>query len=41
MEIADISDRVVPFVGGRARSIIERADFSEVRFISAMAGVIQ
>jgi ABC-type sugar transport system ATPase subunit len=41
MEIADISDRVIPFVGGRAHPIIERADFSEVRFISAMAGVIQ
>ncbi|MDX1036929.1 ATP-binding cassette domain-containing protein [Sinorhizobium medicae] len=41
MEIADISDRVIPFVGGRAHPIIERADFSEIRFISAMAGVIQ
>ncbi|MDW9812253.1 ATP-binding cassette domain-containing protein [Sinorhizobium meliloti] len=41
MEIADISDRVIPFVGGRTHPIIERADFSEVRFISAMAGVIQ
>lgn len=40
MEIADISDRVIPFVDGRAHPIIERADFSEVRFISAMAGVI-
>lgn len=41
MEIADIADRVVPFVNGRAAGEIARADFSEQRFISAMAGVLQ
>lgn len=39
MEIADIADRVIPFVSGQAGAVIERADFSEQRFISAMAGV--
>ncbi len=39
MEIAEISDRVIPFVSGRAGPEIERAAFSESRFIAAMAGV--
>ena len=39
MEIAEISDRVIPFVSGRAGSEIDRAAFSETRFIAAMAGV--
>ena len=40
MEIAEIADRVVPFVRGRAAGEIARPDFSENRFISAMAGVL-
>lgn len=39
MEIADLADRVIPFVRGRAGAVIERAEFSEQRFISAMAGI--
>ncbi|MCB1445788.1 MAG: sugar ABC transporter ATP-binding protein [Rhizobiaceae bacterium] len=39
MEVAEISDRVVPFVSGRANGEIARPDFSENTFISAMAGV--
>ncbi|SIR40805.1 ribose transport system ATP-binding protein [Rhizobium sp. RU35A] len=39
MEIAEISDRVIPFVSSRAGPEIERAAFSESRFIAAMAGV--
>ncbi len=39
LEIADIADRVVPFVNGEASPGLPRPDFSEARFISAMAGV--
>ncbi|OLP61954.1 ABC transporter [Xaviernesmea oryzae] len=38
MEVADIADRVVPFVQGRAGPALERSEFSEARFIAAMAG---
>ncbi|MDX3926207.1 MAG: sugar ABC transporter ATP-binding protein [Shinella sp.] len=41
LEIAEVADRVVPFVNGRAGDAIESPDFSEQRFISAMAGVLQ
>ncbi|WLS11646.1 sugar ABC transporter ATP-binding protein (plasmid) [Shinella sumterensis] len=40
MEIAEVADRVIPFVNGRASGEIARSDFSENRFISAMAGVL-
>lgn len=39
LEIADIADRVVPFVNGEAVPGLDRPAFSEARFISAMAGV--
>lgn len=39
LEIADIADRVVPFVNGEAAPGLDRQAFSEARFISAMAGV--
>lgn len=39
LEIADIADRVVPFVNGEAAPGLDRPAFSEARFISAMAGV--
>ena len=39
LEIADIADRVVPFVDGEAAPGLDRRAFSEARFISAMAGV--
>ncbi|OQP83512.1 ABC transporter [Rhizobium rhizosphaerae] len=38
MEVADIADRVVPFVQGQAARALSRAEFSESRFIAAMAG---
>lgn len=41
IEIAEVADRVVPFAAGRACGEIARADFSENRFISAMAGGLQ
>lgn len=41
LEISEVADRVIPFVNGRATGEIARADFSETRFISAMAGVLQ
>ena len=40
MEVAEVADRVIPFVNGRAGGEIARPDFSENRFISAMAGVL-
>lgn len=41
MEIAEVADRVVPFVAGHAGPDIPAEAFSETRFISAMAGVVQ
>ncbi|MFB2553140.1 sugar ABC transporter ATP-binding protein [Ensifer soli] len=41
IEIADVADRVVPFVNGRPGADIARPDFSEARFIAAMAGAAQ
>jgi len=39
IEIAEVADRVVPFVNGRPSGDIARHDFSEHNFIAAMAGV--
>lgn len=41
LEIGDVSDRVIPFVNRRASGEIDQGNFSENRFISAMAGVLQ
>ncbi|WMS43968.1 sugar ABC transporter ATP-binding protein [Acuticoccus sp. MNP-M23] len=38
LEIEDVTERVVPFVAGRAGADILAADFSEATFIKAMAG---
>lgn len=38
LEIEQITDRVIPFAGGRPGSEISRADFSEAAFIAAMSG---
>jgi len=39
IEVAEVADRVIPFVNGRPGSEIGRRDFSEQHFIAAMAGV--
>jgi len=39
LEIAEIADRVIAFVNGQPGDEIARSDFSESRFIAAMAGV--
>jgi len=39
IEVAEIADRVIPFVNGRPGGEIARRDFSEHHFIAAMAGV--
>lgn len=41
LEIADVADRVIPFVNGSPGAEIPREAFSEAKFIAAMAGVIQ
>jgi len=41
LEIADVADRVIPFVNGKPGPQIERGAFSEAKFIAAMAGVTQ
>ena len=41
LEVAEVADRVVPFVNGRPGADIARNAFSEARFIAAMAGDIQ
>ncbi|MBK0021604.1 sugar ABC transporter ATP-binding protein [Brucella pseudogrignonensis] len=41
LEIADVADRVIPFVNGKPGPQIERSIFSEAKFIAAMAGVTQ
>ncbi|EEQ94412.1 sugar ABC transporter ATP-binding protein [Brucella intermedia] len=41
LEIADVADRVIPFVNGSTGAEIPREAFSEAKFIAAMAGVIQ
>lgn len=41
LEIADISDRVIPFFDGQPGAEIPNAAFSEAKFIAAMAGVTQ
>jgi ribose transport system ATP-binding protein len=37
-ELAEVSDRVIPFVAGSSRMPIDRSDFNESNFISAIAG---
>lgn len=39
IEIADVADRVIPFVNGAPGPQIERGAFSEAKLIAAMAGV--
>jgi len=39
IEVAEVADRVIPFVNGRPGDEIARRDFSEHHFIAAMAGV--
>ena len=39
LEIADVADRVIPFVNGSPGPQIGRGAFSEAKFIAAMAGV--
>lgn len=41
LEIADVADRVIPFVNGKPGPQIERSAFSEAKFIAAMAGATQ
>lgn len=41
LEIADVADRVIPFVNGKPGPQIERGAFSEAKFIAATAGVTQ
>ncbi|MBR7652951.1 sugar ABC transporter ATP-binding protein [Brucella oryzae] len=41
MEVADVADRVIPFVNGHPGPEIGRDAFSEAKFIAAMAGVTQ
>lgn len=41
LEVADVSDRVIPFVDGRPGIEITHSAFSEAKFIAAMAGVTQ
>jgi len=38
LEIEQLTDRVIPFVQGRAQVPIERIDYSEATFIAAIAG---
>jgi len=39
IEVAEVADRVIPFVNGRPGGEMARRDFSEPNFIAAMAGV--
>lgn len=41
LEIADVADRVIPFVNGKPGPQTERGAFSEAKFIASMAGVTQ